>query len=218
VPDASRTLLGPSSVRDASGTAVGAFAYLPWQIPKWADFNHRVTWQWSLTGLDLVQTRAGLLDASNLLEEAALDRYAFVRNAYFQRRRFLIYDGAPPPLPADKQSAAPAAPRESDAALPADPATAGPEVPDRTGRAEPAVPEPQSRAESVPTAPARSAAEARAEPAPAPSAEPAAEARAQVPTEDGPPPAFAAPLIEPSVPANYPAVLAAGAPRAAVAR
>jgi phospholipid-binding lipoprotein MlaA len=99
-------ILGPSSVRDATGTVVGGFAYLPWQIPKWADFDHRVTWQWSLTGLDLVQTRASLLDATDLLEQAALDRYAFLRNAYFQRRRSLIYDGNPPPLPADKESGA----------------------------------------------------------------------------------------------------------------
>ena len=97
-------ILGPSSVRDGIGLIPDAYAYLPWQIPKWADFNHRVTWQWSLTGLDLVQVRADLLDASNVLEEAALDRYAFVRDAYFQRRRFLVYDGDPPPLPADKQS------------------------------------------------------------------------------------------------------------------
>jgi phospholipid-binding lipoprotein MlaA len=97
-------ILGPSSVRDGVGLIPDAYAYLPWQIPKWADFEHRVTWQWSLTGLDLVQTRANLLDASDILEEAALDRYAFLRNAYFQRRRYLIYDGDPPPLPADKQS------------------------------------------------------------------------------------------------------------------
>jgi phospholipid-binding lipoprotein MlaA len=97
-------ILGPSSVRDGIGLIPDAYAYLPWQIPKWADFNHRVTWQWSLTGLDLIQVRADLLDASNVLEEAALDRYAFVRDAYFQRRRFLVYDGDPPPLPADKQS------------------------------------------------------------------------------------------------------------------
>jgi phospholipid-binding lipoprotein MlaA len=99
-------ILGPSSVRDGVGLIPDAYAFLPWQIPKWADFNHRVTWQWSLTGLDLVQTRAGLLDATDLLEQAALDRYAFLRNAYFQRRRNLIHDGDPPPLPADKQSGA----------------------------------------------------------------------------------------------------------------
>ena len=99
-------ILGASSVRDGVGLIPAAYAYLPWQIPKWADFDHRVTWQWSLTGLDLVQTRANLLDATDLLEQAALDRYAFLRDAYFQRRRNLIYDGAPPPLPADKQSGA----------------------------------------------------------------------------------------------------------------
>ena len=33
--------------------------------------------------------RADLLDASKSLEEAALDRYAFLRDAYFQRRRNL---------------------------------------------------------------------------------------------------------------------------------
>jgi phospholipid-binding lipoprotein MlaA len=99
-------ILGPSSLRDGVGLIPDAYAYLPWQIPKWADFDHRVTWQWSLTGLDLVDTRANLLDATDLLEQAALDRYAFLRNAYFQRRRNLIYDGNPPPLPADKQSGA----------------------------------------------------------------------------------------------------------------
>jgi phospholipid-binding lipoprotein MlaA len=43
--------------------------------------------------------RADLLDASKLLEEAALDRYVFLRDAYFQRRRSLIYDGRPPREP-----------------------------------------------------------------------------------------------------------------------
>jgi phospholipid-binding lipoprotein MlaA len=43
-----------------------------------------------------VNTRAELLDASRLLEEAALDKYVFQRDAYLQRRRSLIYDGSPP--------------------------------------------------------------------------------------------------------------------------
>ena len=41
----------------------------------------------------LIQTRADLLDASRVLEEAALDRYMFLRDAYLQRRRSLVYDG-----------------------------------------------------------------------------------------------------------------------------
>jgi phospholipid-binding lipoprotein MlaA len=40
--------------------------------------------------------RADLLDASRILEEAALDRYVFQRDAYLQRRRSQIYDGNPP--------------------------------------------------------------------------------------------------------------------------
>jgi len=46
--------------------------------------------------LRLVNRRADLLDASSLLEQAALDRYIFLRDAYLQRRRSQIYDGSPP--------------------------------------------------------------------------------------------------------------------------
>jgi phospholipid-binding lipoprotein MlaA len=100
---------GPSTVRDGVGLVADAYAYLPWWIPDWLDLEHRVAWQNSLTALDFVNIRSNLLDATNILEEAALDRYAFVRDAYFQRRRNLIYDGNPPPEPgADKSSAAPA--------------------------------------------------------------------------------------------------------------
>jgi phospholipid-binding lipoprotein MlaA len=98
---------GPSTVRDGVGLIADAYAYLPWWIPDWLDLSHRVAWQNSLTVLDFINIRANLLDATNILEEAALDRYAFVRDAYFQRRRNLIYDGNPPPEPADKTTGAP---------------------------------------------------------------------------------------------------------------
>jgi phospholipid-binding lipoprotein MlaA len=49
--------------------------------------------------LNVVDTRARLLGASRLLEQAALDRYVFLRDAYLARRRNLVYDGDPPPLP-----------------------------------------------------------------------------------------------------------------------
>jgi phospholipid-binding lipoprotein MlaA len=51
---------------------------------------------WGLVTLRLIQTRADLLDASRILEEAALDKYVFQRDAYLQRRRNLVYDGQPP--------------------------------------------------------------------------------------------------------------------------
>ena len=136
-------ILGPSSARDALGTAVASQMYLPWQLPKWLDLEHRVAWQNSLTIVDVIQTRANLLDASDLLEQAALDRYAFLRNAYFQRRRNLIYDGNPPPLPPSDE--------QPDAA-PAEPATG-------TGPVSPAVdPEAPANDEAVPAAGARRAA------------------------------------------------------------
>jgi len=32
-----------------------------------------------------------------LVEEAALDKYSFIRDSYLQRRRNQVYDGDPPP-------------------------------------------------------------------------------------------------------------------------
>ncbi|MFV9616492.1 MAG: hypothetical protein ACNYZG_11080, partial [Gammaproteobacteria bacterium] len=40
--------------------------------------------------------RAGLLKASNILDETVPDKYAFVRDAWTLRREYLIYDGNPP--------------------------------------------------------------------------------------------------------------------------
>jgi phospholipid-binding lipoprotein MlaA len=97
---------GPSSIRDGAGLVADAYTYLPWWIPDWLDLSHRVAWQNSLTALDFVNARSNLLEATNVLEEAALDRYAFVREAYFQRRRNLVYDGDPPPLPPQRDGAA----------------------------------------------------------------------------------------------------------------
>jgi phospholipid-binding lipoprotein MlaA len=44
----------------------------------------------------LVKDRAAQLPADKLIEEAALDKYSYIRDAYLQRRRFKIYDGNPP--------------------------------------------------------------------------------------------------------------------------
>ena len=49
-----------------------------------------------VTLLDIVNNRANLLDASEFVDEAAMDPYAFVREAYLQQRQFLIHDGNPP--------------------------------------------------------------------------------------------------------------------------
>lgn len=89
-------IFGPSNVRDAAGTVVDSVAYVPWNGPEWFDWDHHVAWRNSLTALDFVNTRANLLDATSTLEEAALDKYAFVRDAYLQRRRSQVLDGQNP--------------------------------------------------------------------------------------------------------------------------
>lgn len=81
--------LGSSNLRDGIGTAVDIYTYpLNYAEPE------RV--RYSLWALRLTQTRADLLDASRILEEASLDKYTFQRDAYLQRRRSLVYDGRPP--------------------------------------------------------------------------------------------------------------------------
>jgi phospholipid-binding lipoprotein MlaA len=83
-------LLGPSSARDAVGW-VGD--YYSWPVTYVDDDGTR----YFLIGMRFVSVRADLLEASRILETAALDPYAFVRDAYLQRRRNQVYDGKPPP-------------------------------------------------------------------------------------------------------------------------
>ena len=81
--------LGSSTVRDTAGLTLD-WTFAPLTEVRPIDLRN------TLFGLYLVNSRADLLDASKLLEEAALDRYVFQRDAYLQRRRSLIYDGSPP--------------------------------------------------------------------------------------------------------------------------
>ncbi|MEP7206089.1 MAG: VacJ family lipoprotein [Casimicrobiaceae bacterium] len=89
-------LLGPSTVRDASGTAVRMY------LGPLGEIND-VPVRNSLYGLGAIDARYQAGDALSVLETAALDRYTFIRNAFFQRRRYLIYDGKVPPEAEDKQ-------------------------------------------------------------------------------------------------------------------
>ena len=49
-----------------------------------------------LRALNIVNTRANLLDATRIRDEAAVDPYVFTREAFLQQRDYLIYDGNPP--------------------------------------------------------------------------------------------------------------------------
>jgi phospholipid-binding lipoprotein MlaA len=81
-------VLGPSSIRDGAGRVADHFAEPRTYI------EDDVT-RYSLTALDLLDTRARLLDTDAVLQRS-FDPYAFVRNAYLQRRQFQVYDGNPP--------------------------------------------------------------------------------------------------------------------------
>jgi phospholipid-binding lipoprotein MlaA len=81
--------LGPSTARDAPARAADP----SWYYSRYIE-DDRV--YWGLWTLDAVRTRANLLKASNILEQAALDPYIFTRDAWLQRRRNQVYDGKPP--------------------------------------------------------------------------------------------------------------------------
>lgn len=49
-----------------------------------------------ISGLDVVSARADALALTDTRDASALDAYVFTREAYIQRRKFLIFDGNPP--------------------------------------------------------------------------------------------------------------------------
>jgi phospholipid-binding lipoprotein MlaA len=85
-------LFGPSTVRDSIALPLDRVASPAFLINDGAS-------QFAITVLQIVNTRANLLGASQVLDDIALDKYTFLRDAYLQRRRSLIYDGDAPPLP-----------------------------------------------------------------------------------------------------------------------
>lgn len=92
-------LLGPSTLRDTAVLPVDSAGNTVSQLEHVPTRN-------SLTGLSLVNRRARLLDATQMLDEVALDPYTFTRDAYLQRRRNLVFDGNPP------EDTAPAGPQD----------------------------------------------------------------------------------------------------------
>jgi phospholipid-binding lipoprotein MlaA len=112
-------ILGPSTVRDTVATPVD-FAADPWLR------TYPVYMRNTGTVVRVIDQRSVALNASNLVEEAALDRYEFVRDAYLQRRESRIYDGDVPPKKSsssslesdDSQAAAPASARSAEPGTP----------------------------------------------------------------------------------------------------
>ncbi len=122
-------LFGPSSVRDSIALPLDRSV-----SPALVIDNGGA--QWSITALQVINTRANLLGASQLLDDIALDKYAFLRDAYLQRRRSLVFDGDEPasPNPADDAdvpmpAAAASAPTPAASAAAAAPAASAASAP-----------------------------------------------------------------------------------------
>ncbi len=85
-------VFGPSTVRDSAALPLNRLAS---PAVVFGDAGSRT----AVTLVELINTRANLLGASRLLDDIALDKYTFVRDAYLQRRRSLVLDGNEPPEP-----------------------------------------------------------------------------------------------------------------------
>ena len=78
-------VLGPNSVRDTPGIVVGFLTDVLTYVAALP-----------LALLEIVDNRANLASAARIRDESAFDPYVFTREAYRQRRTFLVYDGNPP--------------------------------------------------------------------------------------------------------------------------
>ena len=85
--------IGPRTLRDTVGWLGDSYA-----DPVWSARKRSIAVRNSLVAMRFVDIRASLLPADKIVDEAALDKYAYIRDAYQQRRRNQIYDGRPPRL------------------------------------------------------------------------------------------------------------------------
>ena len=85
--------LGPSTVRDFTGKVVDT------STSDAISYTHNIgeiRLHNQLRAAQIIDKRAQLLDAGDLVDEASLDPYAFLRDAYLQRRASLVQDGLVP--------------------------------------------------------------------------------------------------------------------------
>lgn len=107
-------LLGPSTVRDTAALPLDITGD-PWR------YKDPVNVRNIGTVTRVVDKRAALLDATNLMEAAALDRYEFIRDGWMQRRQSQVFDGEDGPRGGKKPEQQP---EQDDAAPPVKPPAA----------------------------------------------------------------------------------------------
>ena len=88
-------LLGPSTVRDAISKVADSYT-------GYARYIQHVPTRNSTQALGIVNLRADLLNTTSTLDEASLDKYQFIRDAYLQRRLSQVYDGKVPQAKRDQ--------------------------------------------------------------------------------------------------------------------
>ena len=76
--------LGPGTVRDQVAWPIN------YEYMTIYPYIHSDAWRYGIYMGGIVVRRAELLRYQNVLDEAALDRYTFIRDAYFQRRNYQI--------------------------------------------------------------------------------------------------------------------------------
>jgi phospholipid-binding lipoprotein MlaA len=84
-------VFGPSTFRDAAGFGADQYVSPVRQMDP--------AWRNSMWATEFVSTRAHYLNATNLLEQAALDKYLFVRDAYLARRQARVDEDKEQKLP-----------------------------------------------------------------------------------------------------------------------
>jgi phospholipid-binding lipoprotein MlaA len=94
-------LLGPSTLRDGTARILDA-RYAPDRL-AFREVRDRN----SAFALEALQVRVNLLNASRVLDDVALDKYVFLRDAYMARRRNQVYDGELPEDNAPEPAAPP---------------------------------------------------------------------------------------------------------------
>ena len=90
-------IIGPRTTRDTFGWVVDTYIDPVWRIDDIGLRN-------SLVATRYISVRASLLPADKVVEEAAFDKYDYIRNAYLQHRRSEIFDGELPHEAVDEES------------------------------------------------------------------------------------------------------------------
>ena len=82
-------VFGPRTVRDSFGLA----ADLPLDPVSWVNPSGV---RYGMVAVRKIDDRADLLSAEKVVEAGAIDKYSYLRDAYLQRRNYLIHDSQPP--------------------------------------------------------------------------------------------------------------------------